>query len=91
MKITKEQLKQIIKEELNTINIREEEETLNHPATQAVMSALEQLLKVAQETGGQGRPDSARLRGYAVGMTEDILKVAKENLHRIEYYMPSVD
>lgn len=87
MKITKEKLKQIIKEERDKL-IGERRKGLKLPETQAVMSALQQLLSVVQEKAGSGRPDSARLNSYAVEMVEEILEAAENNLYGIEAYMP---
>ena len=91
MKITKEKLKEIIKEELEGLEdqaVNERRKGLKLPETQAVMSALQQLLSVVQEKAGSGRPDSARLNRYAVEMAEEIIKVADSNLYGIEGYTP---
>ena len=88
MKITKEKLKQIIKEEKDKLIKERRSKDLTLPETQAVMSALQQLLSVVREKAGSGRPDSARLNGYAVEMVEEILEAAENNLYGIEAYMP---
>ena len=88
MKITKRQLKRIIKEEKAKLIKEQRSKGLTLPETQAVMSALQQLLSVVQEKAGSHRPDSARLNRYAVEMVEEIIEVAESNLYGIEGYMP---
>ena len=88
MKITKRQLRRIIKEEKAKLIKEQRSPELTLPETQAVMSALQQLLSVVQEKAGSGRPDSARLNRYAVEMAEEIIRVAESNLYGIEGYMP---
>ena len=88
MKITKRQLRRIIKEEKAKLIKEQRSPELTLPETQAVMSALQQLLNVVQEKAGSHRPDSARLNRYAVEMVEEIIRVAETNLYGVEGYMP---
>ena len=88
MKITRKQLRKIIKEEKTKLIKEQRSKRLTLPETQAVMSALQQLLSAVQEKAGSGRPDSARLNRYAVEMAEEIIRVAESNLYGIEGYMP---
>ena len=88
MKITKRQLRRIIKEEKAKLIKEQRSPELTLPETQAVMSALQQLLSVVQEKAGSHRPDSARLNRYAVEMVEEIIEAAENNLYGIEGYMP---
>ena len=88
MIITKRQLRRIIKEEKAKLIKEQRSPELTLPETQAVMSALQQLLNVVQEKAGSHRPDSARLNRYAVEMVEEIIRVAETNLYGVEGYMP---